>query len=96
MATKLDQDFVAHIKKSHANSLAGVNALVSEVERLEGQVTAFEADMKVLRPECEACRNPAVVQYDSNGEGCYWLCARTDGDHDESHYCGTETARLQS
>jgi len=35
MATKLDQDFVAHIKKSHANSLAGINALVSEVERLE-------------------------------------------------------------
>lgn len=44
--------------------------------------------------KCEACGKPGVVLYDSNGEGLYWLCERTDGDHDQDHYCGTEVRRV--
>lgn len=45
-------------------------------------------------PTCEACGKPAVVQYDTEGEGKFWLCERRDGDHDDDHYCGVEVRRL--
>lgn len=51
-------------------------------------------EMKKIRPKCEECGNPAVAKFDTNGEGCYWLCERTDRDHDEEHYIGTEVVRL--
>lgn len=44
---------------------------------------------------CDACGKPGKIQYDSQGEGRYCLCERTDGDHDESHYCGVEMARAR-
>lgn len=47
-----------------------------------------------LRPYCDACGFPAVVQYDSQGEGRFWLCARKDGDHDDDHYNGVEVYRI--
>lgn len=53
-------------------------------------------EFKHIRPSCDACGQPGAVQYDSNGEGLYWLCGRTDGDHDESHYCGTKIYSLKA
>jgi hypothetical protein len=42
MATKLDMNYVKNVRESHRNAHNGFESLVCEVQRLEGQVGAYE------------------------------------------------------
>lgn len=37
---------------------------------------------------CDSCGEPGVIQYDSQGEGRFWLCGNNDENHSEICYSG--------
>lgn len=53
---------------------------------------AFELAGKVTK--CEACDEFGLIEYDSCGEGLFWLCGLMDEDH--LSCCGTTTGRVKS
>lgn len=82
-------------ERDRLDQLCGEYANIDDkLAAARARITALTAALEQLRPVCEACEEPAVVQYDSQGEGRYWLCARKDGDHDDDHYCGTVVYKL--
>lgn len=85
-----------HCKSCEREPLPPMQTRIAEAlaQAREAGARAAWAVVEAIRPLCDACGEPGVVKYDSNGEGFYWLCARTDGDHDEEHYCGTEVYRI--
>ena len=38
--------------------------------------------------KCEACGQPGRIEFDTQGEGKFWLCGDNNPDHSSEIYCG--------
>ena len=40
------------------------------------------------RGECDACGESGIIQYNTEGDGVFWLCGSLDDDHSTDKYSG--------
>lgn len=52
-------------------------------------ITELEKLARAATPgPCDECGKPGVTQYDSQGEGLFWLCGSRTERHSDAHYKG--------